>query len=139
MSAATQPHTDERITRLRVQRVLHDFGALLTVTAIDNHSFKVSTPFSFTNGDMYPIMIETRQTGWRITDRGVTIASLARGHRKITDHHIDTIAAIAHAAGFTLSRSHDISADYDHLPTPPNIADFIQVETHISNLLRTTP
>jgi Domain of unknown function DUF1828 len=139
MSAATQPHTDERIARLRLQRVMHDFGALLAVTAIDDHSFKVSTPFSFGNGDMYPIVFESHGTRWRITDRGGTIANLTRTHGELTHAHIDTITAIAQSSGFTISQAHAITADFDDLPTPRDIADLIQLETRISDLLRTTP
>ena len=131
MSAAAHP--DERITRLRLQRVLHDFGALLAVTASDDESFKVSTPFSFTNGDMFPIVFETRETGWRITDRGGTIENLTRGQGQLTDRQIDAIETIAHARDFTLSKSHHISAECDDLPTPRRIADLIAIEARISD------
>ena len=134
MSAATQTYTNQRITRLRLQRVMHDFGETLTVTTLDEESFRVSTPFLFTNGDMFPIMIETRATGWRLTDRGETIATLTRGHGQLTDHQIDLITAITHARDFTLSNSHHISVDLDDLPTPRHIANLIQLQAHISEL-----
>lgn len=133
MSAATPTYTNQRITRLCLQRVLHDFGELLTVTAIDDHSFKVSTPFCFANGDEFPIMIETRETGWRMTDRGGTIANLTRGHVPLTDCQINLIKAIAHTRDFTLSDSHHISADLDKLPSR-DIANLIHVQSRISEL-----
>jgi Domain of unknown function DUF1828 len=134
MSAVNQPRVDERIVRLRLQRVMHDFGETLTVTTLDEESFRVSTPFFFTNGDMFPIMIETRETGWRLTDRGGTIANQTRGHAQLTDHQIDLIKAIAHPRDFTLSNSHHISVDLDDLPTPRHIADLIQLQARISEL-----
>jgi hypothetical protein len=137
MYTADQPRVDERITCLRLQRVLHDFGELLAVTAIDNHSFWVSTPFSFANGDMFPIVVESRGTGWRITDRGGTIANLTRAHIELTDAHTDMITAIAQSSGFTISDSHVIAADFDDLPTPRDLADLIQVEARVGVLLHT--
>jgi hypothetical protein len=99
MSATAQTHSDRWIARLRLQRVLHDFGETLAVTAIDDHSFRVSTPFSFANGDTLPIVVETRGTGWRITDRGATIANLTQGHFELADPDIDLIETIADATG----------------------------------------
>ena len=66
MSAAAPP-IDERITCLRLQRVLRDFGALLSVTALDDGSFHIATQFAFADGDMFPITIERREAGWRST------------------------------------------------------------------------
>ncbi len=123
-----------RITSLRLQRVLHDFGALLAVTAIDDESFRVATPFSFANGDMFPIVIETRGTGWRLTDRGDTVATLTGGQVELAQRHLDLIKAIAEASGFTLSGSHHISADFDDLPSPQDIANLIALQARISAL-----
>ena len=78
MPTIAQPHADERITRLTLQRIMRDFGELLTVTASDNHSFEITTPFSFTSGQMFPLVIETREPGWRITDRGRIVESGVR-------------------------------------------------------------
>ena len=137
MPTTTRPSTDERITRLRLQRVMHDFGEALIVTAIDDHSFRVSTPFSFANGDMFPIVVENRGIGWRLTDQGGTIASLARAHGELGDTHIDVMKELAQSSGFTISDSHHITADFDDLPTPHDIADLIQVETRIGGLFPT--
>ena len=137
MSVIAKPHADERITRLTLQRLMHDFGELLVVTALDDHSFKVTTPFSFTSGEMFPIVVETRDASWRLTDRGHTIASRAREIGELTDHHVDEIAGIARASGFTFSDSHQIFADYDDLPTPVQLARLIQVEAVVGHLLQT--
>jgi hypothetical protein len=127
-----------RVTCLRLQRVLHDFGALLAVTTLDDHSFRVSTPFSFANGDMFPIVLERRGTGWRITDRGGTIANLTRGHVELAQGDLDLIEAIASANGYTLSGSRHISADFDDLPSPRDLASLIQLEACISALVSGT-
>jgi hypothetical protein len=139
MSATAQTHSDRWIARLRLQRVLHDFGETLAVTAIDDHSFRVSTPFSFANGDTLPIVVETRGTGWRITDRGATIANLTQGHFELADPDIDLIETIADANGFMVSASHHISADFDDLPSPRDIANLIQLETLVSALGHALP
>jgi hypothetical protein len=127
-----------RITRLRLQRVLHDFSELLAVTTVDDHSFRVSTPFSFANGDMFPIVLESRGTGWRITDRGGTIANLTRGHVRLAHADIGLIETMAHASGYTLSGSRHLSADIDDLPSPRDIASLIQLEAGISALASAT-
>jgi Domain of unknown function DUF1828 len=126
-----------RISCLRLQRVLHDFSAILAVTTLDDHSFQVSTPFSFANGDMFPVVLESRGTGWRLTDRGGTIANLTRGHVELAQRDIDLIETIAHASGYTFSGSRHISADFDELPPPRDIARFIQLEAGISALIPT--
>jgi Domain of unknown function DUF1828 len=135
MSAMAQSHANERITRLTLQRIMHDFGELLAVTALDEHSFKVTTPFTFANGEIFPIVIETHETGWRITDRGNTLASCVRDTAELTEHHINKVTEIVRANGFTLSDSHHIYADYGDLPTPIQLARVIQVEAAIGNLL----
>jgi Domain of unknown function DUF1828 len=127
-----------RVTSLRIQRVLHDFSALLAVTTLDDHSFRVSTPFSFANGDMFPIVLESHGTGWRITDRGGTIANLTQGHIELAQGDIDLIETIAYASGYTLSGSRHISADFDDLPSPRDIASLIQLEACISALASAT-
>ena len=121
-----------RVTCLRLRRVLHDFSGLLAVTTLDDRSFRVSTPFSFANGDMFPIVLESRGTGWRITDRGGTIANLTRGHVELAQGDVDLIETIAYASGYTLSGSRHISADFDDLPSPRDIASLIQLEACIS-------
>lgn len=134
MSAAAQPRIDTQITRLRLQRVLHDFAALLDVTAIDDHSFRIASPFSFASGHMFPIMVEARATGWRLTDGGGTIANLTRGHVELAHRDIDLIETIAHMSGFTLSASCHLSANFDDLPSPRDIANLIQLQAGISVL-----
>jgi hypothetical protein len=136
MSAIAQTSTDQRITRLCLQRVLHDFGELLEVIPIDDTSFRVSTPFSFDNGDHLPIVVETRGTAWRITDRGDTIAYLTRGHIELTEFHKDLIQAIVRTSGFTLSASNHIRAEFDELPSPVDIAKIIEIEVGIGLLSR---
>ena len=126
------------VTGLRIRRVLHDFGALLAVTTLDDDSFRVSTPFSFANGDMFPIVLESRGTGWRLTDRGGTIANLTRGHVELAQGDIDLIETIASVSGYTLSGSRHISADFDDLPSPRDLARFIQLEAGISALIPTS-
>jgi hypothetical protein len=127
-----------RITCLRLQRVLHDFGALFAATTLDDDSFRVSTPFSFANGDMFPIVLESHGTGWRLTDRGGTVASLTRGHVELAQGDIDLIETIADASGYTVSGSRHISADFDDLPAPLDIAGLIQLEASISALVSAT-
>jgi Domain of unknown function DUF1828 len=127
-----------RITCLRLQRVLHDFSGLLAVTMLDDHSFRVPSPFSFANGDMFPIVLESRATGWRITDRGGTIANLTREQPELAQRDIDLIETIAHASGYTFSGSRQISADFDELPPPRQFARFIQLEAGISALVPTS-
>jgi Domain of unknown function DUF1828 len=136
MSAAAQP-TDKRITGLCLQRVLHDFGALLTVTALDDGSFRIATPFALTNGDMFPVFVERRGAGWRMTDRGATLASLRRGQVELARADLDVIERVTLAAGFTLSDSRHISGDFNDLPSPLDIAKIIQLEAGISALIPT--
>jgi Domain of unknown function DUF1828 len=134
MSTAAPP-IDERITRLRLQRVLRDFGALLTAAALDDGSFHIATPFAFANGDMFPITIERREAGWRITDRGATIARLTRGQVELARSAFDVIECIANARGYALSGSHHISGDFADLPSPCDLANLIQLEACISALI----
>jgi Domain of unknown function DUF1828 len=137
MSVAAPP-IDERITCLRLQRVLRDFGALLNVTALDDGSFRIATPFAFANGDMFPIAIERREAGWRITDRGATIARLTRGHVELARPALDVIERFVSARGYTLSDSHHISGDFNDLPSPRDLANLIQLEACISALIPVT-
>jgi Domain of unknown function DUF1828 len=137
MSAAAPP-IDERITCLRLQRVLRDFGALLSVTALDDGSFHIATPFAFADGDMFPITIERREAGWRITDRGATIARLTRGHVELARSALDVIERIAGARGYALSDAHHISGDFNDLPSPRDLANLIQLEACISALIPVT-
>jgi hypothetical protein len=127
-----------RITCLRLQRVLHDFGAFFAATTLDDDSFRVLTPFSFANGDMFPIVLESHGTSWRLTDRGGTIANLTRGHVELAQGHIDLIETIAEASGYTVSGSRLISADFDDLPAPLDIAHLIQLEAGITALASAT-
>ena len=99
MPAIAQPHADERITRLTLQRIMRDFGELLAVTALDNRSFEITTPFSFTNGEMFPLVIETREPGWRITDRGRVVTSCAREIGELTERHLSEVAGLVRGAG----------------------------------------
>jgi Domain of unknown function DUF1828 len=137
MSAAAQP-TDKRITDLCLQRVLRDFGALLTVTALDDGSFRIATPFALTNGDMFPFFVESCGAGWRMTDRGATLASLRRGHVELARGDLDVIERVTCATGFTLSDSHHISGDFNDLPSPLDLAKGIQLEACISALIPTS-
>src|SRR5437660_43981 len=118
MSAGTQPRTEQRIARLRLQRVLHDFGETLAVAVLDDNSFRVASPFSFVNGEMFPVVVETRGSGWRLTDRGDTIATLTRIHGQLDHRDVDVIVSLAHANGFTVSAAYHLSADFDDLPSP---------------------
>jgi hypothetical protein len=136
MPAIAQPAADERITRLTLQRIMRDFGELLAVTALDNHSFEITTPFSFASGEMFPLVIETREPGWRITDRGRIVGSCAREAGALTDRQTSEVARVVRASGFTFSESHQIYADYDELPTPVQLARHIQVEAVVDHLLR---
>lgn len=124
----------ERVRLLRLQRVLHDFGESLAVTALDEESFVVSTPFSFANGRMLPIVFGSRAAGWRMTDRGRTIGNLALERVELTDADLETISAIAGSWGFTMSDSCVISADFDDLPTPRDVANLVQAEARIDVL-----
>ncbi len=135
MSAIAQPHADERITRLTLQRIMRDFGELLSVNVLDSHAFEITTPFSFTSGEMFPLVIETREPGWRITDRGHIVTSCARETGELTDQHISEVARVVRASGFSFSESHQIYADYDELPTPVQLARHIQVEAVVDHLL----
>src|SRR5947209_1244241 len=98
MPAIAQTHADERITRLTVQRIMHDFGALLAVTALDNQSFEIMTPFWFTSGEMFPLVIETRGPGWRITDRGRIVESGVRQSGELTDLQTRDVARVVRAS-----------------------------------------
>jgi hypothetical protein len=132
--AVAHRNDDARIIRLRLQRVLHDFGETLTITTIDAGSFKVSTPFAFANGEMFPIVLEVRGAAWRITDRGGTIAHLSRHRRELAMQHIDAIRATVRATSFTISDANVVSADLDGMPSPRDIADFIQIAARIGGL-----
>lgn len=136
MPATAQPHVDERITRLTLQRIMRDFGELLAVTALDSHSFEITTPFSFGNGEMFPLVIEIREPGWRITDRGQVVATCARETRELSDQQMREVGEVARASGFTFSASHQIYADYDELPTPVQVARHIQIEAVVDHVLR---
>jgi hypothetical protein len=115
---------------------MRDFSELLTITALDNHSFEITTPFSFTSGEMFPLVIETREPGWRITDRGHIVESCARAAGELSDQQVREVARVVRASGFTFSESHQIYADYDELPTPVDVARHIQVEAVVGHLLR---
>jgi hypothetical protein len=85
-----------------------------------------------------PIVLESHGTGWRLTDCGGTIANLTRGHVELAQGDIDLIETIAEASGYTLSGSRHISADFDDLPAPLDIASLIQLEASISALVSAT-
>jgi Domain of unknown function DUF1828 len=93
--------------------------------------------FAFAKGDTFPIVLQSRGTGRRVTDQDGTIANLARTASELTDAHFDAIKAIAESNGFTISDTHVISADYDDLPTPRDIANLIQAEARVSDLRHT--
>ena len=114
---------------------MRDFGELLTVTALDNHSFEITTPFSFTSGEMFPLVIETREPGWRITDRGRIVESGVRESGELSDQQMREVARVVRASALTFSESHQIYADYDELPTPSQLARHIQIEAVVGHLL----
>lgn len=136
MSAIARPHADARITRLTLQRIMRDFGEVLTVIVLDDHAFQVTTPFSFASGEMFPLVFETRDAGWRITDRGHIVESRAREVGELSDHQLNEIAEIVRSSGVRFSESHQIYADYDELPTPAELAHHIQVEAVVGHLLQ---
>jgi hypothetical protein len=130
----SERHTrpDERITCLRLQRVLHDFANALQVAATDDGAFLVSSPFRLPNGEMFPIVIEPRPAGWRITDRGDTAAHLDLAELSAAD--VEELKTIAESEGLDLSDTLVLSAEFDDLPTPADVANLVQAEARISAL-----
>jgi hypothetical protein len=130
------PTSDERITCLRLQRVLHDFGNALQVAVIDDGAFLVSSPFRLPNGMMFPIVIEPRPTGWRLTDRGDTAAHLGLADPSAAD--VEELKSIAESEGLDLSDTLVLSAEFDDLPTPTDLANLVQAQSRIGALRHQT-
>ena len=130
----SERHTtaDERITCLRLQRVLHDFANTLQVAATDDGAFLVSSPFRLPNGKMFPIVIEPRPAGWRITDRGDTAAHLDLADLSAAD--VEELKTIAESEGLDLSDTLVLSAEFDDLPTPADFANLVQAQARIGAL-----
>jgi Domain of unknown function DUF1828 len=124
--------TDERITCLRLQRVLHDFGNSLHVVAIDDGAFLVSSPFRLPSGEMFPIVIEPQPTGWRLTDRGETAAHLDLADLSAAD--VQQLKLDVQSDGLELSDTLVLSAEFDDLPTPSDLANLVQAQARIGGL-----
>ncbi len=127
---------DERITCLRLQRVLHDFANTMQVAAIDDGAFLVSSPFRLPNGKMFPIVIEPRPAGWRLTDRGDTAAHLDLADLSAAD--VEQVKTIAESEGLDLSDTLVLGAEFDDLPTPADLANLVQAQSRIGALRRQT-
>jgi hypothetical protein len=130
----SEQHTtpDERITCLRLQRVLHDFGNTLQVAATEDGAFLVSSPFQLPNGKMFPIVIEPRPAGWRLTDRGDTAAHLDLAD--LSAANVEQLKTIADSEGLDLSDTLVLSAEFADLPTPADIASLVQAQARIGAL-----
>jgi hypothetical protein len=127
-----QPTVDERITCLLLQRILHDFANSMHVAAIPDGAFLVSSPFRLPTGEMFPIVIEPRPTGWRLTDRGATAAHIDLTDLTATD--VEQLKMDVESEGLELSDTLVLSADFDDLPTPSDLANLVQAQARIGAL-----
>ena len=128
----SRPTPHERITCLLLQRILHDFANSLQVAATADGAFLVSSPFRLPSGEMFPIVIEPRATGWRLTDRGATAAHLDLVELSAAD--VEQLKAHVESEGFELSDTLVLSADFDGLPTPSDLANLVQAQACIGAL-----
>lgn len=109
-----------------IRAALHDFCGMLDVTELDAHTFVISTPFTFGDGDAYPLIVEKRDDNWRLTDRGGAAAHLFFDDLPMTEARASQIARIGEARGFFVSDGLALSSDLDGPPTAFDIADLIE-------------
>src|SRR4051812_37020673 len=106
---------------------------MLDVTELaDGSSFALSTPFLFPDGDGYPVVLERSDAGWRFTDRGGSAGHLFFDDVELTEYRLNFVRRLARQDGLTLSNDFILSSDvYAELPTPVELADFIQAVARV--------
>jgi hypothetical protein len=132
-----RPTPHERITCLLLQRVLHDFANSLQVAATADGAFLVSSPFRLPSGEMYPILIEPSPTGWRLTDRGATAAHIDLTEFSAAD--VEELRMHVESEGLELSDTLVLSAEFDDLPKPSDLANLVQAQACIGALPHQAP
>lgn len=93
----------------------------------------VSTPFTFGDGDSYPVLIAERPPGWILTDRGLTVAHLQFAELEMTEPRIRQVESFAEAHGCSLANG----VMTMHLDDPPDVDDlvaFVDLISRVSGL-----
>lgn len=124
--------TDVRALNEQLKREWCD---AFSVSQLPDGSFTVTTPFLSGDGDGYPVVIDRRQGGWQLSDRGIAISNLRFGELEITQGRLQQIDRFATEQGCS-NEAGVLTMSLAQAPTIEDIADFIELLAQVSGLPR---
>ncbi len=115
--------------------LLARFCSTLDVDELNDGSFALTTPFFFPDGDGYPVILERNNGGWRFTDRGGSASHLFFDEVELTDYRLNFMRKAVVQDGLSMSENFVLSSEtFDELPTPVDLADFVQAVARIGGV-----
>jgi hypothetical protein len=92
---------------------------------LESDRFVLQTPFQFEDGDGFPIVLERRADGWRLTDEGSTASHLTVDEVDLTPARLEMLVDIAAGSGFGFDNFALMRTQAD-IPDVFDIADLVQ-------------
>lgn len=104
------------------------------VERMTDGAYSVSTPFTYPDGDAYPLVVERLRGGWRLSDRGFAIGHLGYDELELTATRLRQLDRFASENGYAFHEDRGVEITLDARPTPEDLADFIELVARISGI-----
>lgn len=115
-----------------VESLKHDWCSAFDVYPIGPNEYSLGTPFSYDDGDGYPVIIRYTPKGWELTDHGQALDVLPHWY-ELTDTRLRALTRTLDFIGVNLDH-HRLSLVCDQFPTVERVAQFIGAIDAVRNL-----
>lgn len=115
-----------------VESLKHDWCEAFEAYPIGPDEYSLGTPFSYNDGDGYPVIVRCTSDGWELTDHGEAFDVLPCWY-ELTDARLRALTRTLRYIGVNLDH-HRLSLVCDQFPTVERVAQFITAIDAVRNL-----